>query len=132
MPMVSTLNQVLRPRCEKAIRLSRCLQEGLENRNNHYEEAIAGGKALTAVINSGLRNPVRVFFLADVENQRETEAITAEVVESVLMSSPACRTTTCLKAPGFFWQEDQTDGRNLTKKRENVGYEVVYTEEQVI
>ncbi|CAA9335536.1 Alkaline phosphatase, partial [uncultured Leptolyngbya sp.] len=98
------------------------------------EEAIAAGKA-TAVINSGfIAEPGTGVFLADVENRRETEAITAEVVESGVDVILGGGETDYLPegTVGFFGEEGtREDGRNLIEEAKEMGYEVVYTEEQL-
>ncbi|MBD2104312.1 alkaline phosphatase [Leptolyngbya sp. FACHB-261] len=98
------------------------------------EEAIAAGKA-TAVINSGfIAEPGTGVFLADVESRSETEAITAEVLESGVDVILGGGETDYLPEgeTGFFGEEGtRTDGRNLIEEAEDLGYEVVYTLEQL-
>lgn len=110
-------------------------QEGLtETGTTIMEEAIAAGKA-TAVINSGfIAEPGTGVFLADVESRRETEAITAEVVESGVDIILGGGETDYLPegTVGFFGEEGtRTDGRNLIEEAEELGYTVVYTREQL-
>ncbi len=110
-------------------------QEGLtETGTTIMEEAIAAGKA-TAVINSGfIAEPGTGVFLADVEDRSETEAITAEVVESGVDIILGGGETDYLPegTVGFFGEEGtRTDGRNLVEEAEEMGYTVVYTEEQL-
>jgi glycerophosphoryl diester phosphodiesterase len=110
-------------------------QEGLtETGTTIMEEAIAAGKA-TAVINSGfIAEPGTGVFLADVEDRSETEAITAEVVESGVDIILGGGETDYLPegTVGFFGEEGtRTDGRNLVEEAEEIGYTVVYTEEQL-
>ncbi len=110
-------------------------QEGLtETGTTIMEEAIAAGKA-TAVINSGfIAEPGTGVFLADVESRNDTEAITAEVVESGVDVILGGGETDYLPegTVGFFGEEGtRTDGRNLIEEAEEMGYEVVYTEEQL-
>ncbi|NJO67190.1 MAG: alkaline phosphatase, partial [Leptolyngbyaceae cyanobacterium RM1_405_57] len=98
------------------------------------EEAIAAGKA-TAVINSGfIAEPGTGVFLADVESRSETEAITAEIVESGVDIILGGGETDYLPegTVGFFGEEGtRTDGRNLIEEAEEMGYAVVYTREQL-
>ena len=98
------------------------------------EEAIAAGKA-TAVINSGfIAEPGTGVFLADVENRNQTEAITAEVLESGVDIILGGGETDYLPegTTGFFGEEGtRTDGRNLIEEAEELGYTVVYTREQL-
>ncbi|MBD1939730.1 alkaline phosphatase [Microcoleus sp. FACHB-68] len=98
------------------------------------EEAIAAGKA-TAVINSGfIAEPGTGVFLADVENRNQTEAITAEVLESGVDIILGGGETDYLPegTTGFFGEEGtRTDGRNLIEEAEEMGYTVVYTREQL-
>jgi glycerophosphoryl diester phosphodiesterase len=98
------------------------------------EEAIAAGKA-TAVVNSGfIAEPGTGVFLADVENRSETEAITAEIVESGVDIILGGGETDYLPegTVGFFGEEGtRTDGRNLIEEAEEMGYTVVYTREQL-
>jgi len=110
-------------------------QEGLaETGMTIMEEAIAAGKA-TAVINSGfIAEPGTGVFLADVESRRETEAITAEVVESGVDIILGGGETDYLPEGtiGFFGEEGtRTDGRNLIEEAEEMGYTVIYTREQL-
>jgi glycerophosphoryl diester phosphodiesterase len=110
-------------------------QEGLtETGITIMEEAIAAGKA-TAVINSGfIAEPGTGVFLADVENRSETEAITAEVVESGVDIILGGGETDYLAEGtiGFFGEEGtRTDGRNLIEEAKETGYTVVYTREQL-
>ncbi len=110
-------------------------QEGLtETGTTIMEEAIAAGKA-TAVINSGfIAEPGTGVFLADVESRNDTEAITAEVVESGVDVILGGGETDYLPegTVGFFGEEGtRSDGRNLIEEAEEMGYEVVYTEEQL-
>jgi glycerophosphoryl diester phosphodiesterase len=110
-------------------------QEGLtEPGMTIMEEAIAAGKA-TAVINSGfIAEPGTGVFLADVENRSETEAITAEVVESGVDVILGGGETDYLPegTVGFFGEEGtRTDGRNLIEEAQELGYTVVYTREQL-
>jgi len=110
-------------------------REGLtETGTTIMEEAIAAGKA-TAVINSGfIAEPGTGVFLADVEDRSETEAITAEVVESGVDVILGGGETDYLPegTVGFFGEEGtRTDGRNLIEEAEEMGYTVVYTEEQL-
>ncbi|MBD2152907.1 alkaline phosphatase [Leptolyngbya sp. FACHB-16] len=110
-------------------------QEGLtEAGMTIMEEAIAAGKA-TAVINSGfIAEPGTGVFLADVENRGETEAITAEIIESGVDIILGGGETDYLPEGtiGFFGEEGtRTDGRNLIEEAEEKGYTVVYTREQL-
>ena len=110
-------------------------QEGLADQGTTImEEAIAAGKA-TAVINSGfIAEPGTGVFLADVENRSQTEAITAEVVESGVNVILGGGETDYLPegTVGFFGEEGtRTDGRNLIEEAEELGYTVVYTREQL-
>ena len=110
-------------------------QEGLaEPGTTIMEEAIAAGKA-TAVINSGfIAEPGTGVFLADVENRGQTEAITAEIVESGVDIILGGGETDYLPegTVGFFGEEGtRTDGRNLIEESEVMGYTVVYTREQL-
>ncbi|MBD2258283.1 alkaline phosphatase [Pseudanabaena sp. FACHB-2040] len=98
------------------------------------EEAIAAGKA-TAVINSGfIAEPGTGVFLADVENRGQTEAITAEILESGVDIILGGGETDYLPegTTGFFGEEGtRTDGRNLIEEAQEMGYTVVYTREQL-
>jgi glycerophosphoryl diester phosphodiesterase len=110
-------------------------QEGLTDEGTTImEEAIAAGKA-TAVINSGfIAEPGTGVFLADVENRSETEAITAEIVESGVDVILGGGETDYLPegTVGFFGEEGtRTDGRNLVEEAEEMGYTVIYTREQL-
>ncbi|MBD2039288.1 alkaline phosphatase [Microcoleus sp. FACHB-672] len=110
-------------------------QEGLADQGTTImEEAIAAGKA-TAVINSGfIAEPGTGVFLADVESRSQTEAITAEVVESGVNVILGGGETDYLPegTVGFFGEEGtRTDGRNLIEEAEEMGYTVVYTREQL-
>ncbi|MBD1996664.1 alkaline phosphatase [Leptolyngbya sp. FACHB-541] len=110
-------------------------QEGLTDEGTTImEEAIAAGKA-TAVINSGfIAEPGTGVFLADVESRSETEAITAEIVESGVDIILGGGETDYLPEGtiGFFGEEGtRTDGRNLVEEAEEMGYTVIYTPEQL-
>lgn len=110
-------------------------QEGLTDEGTTImEEAIAAGKA-TAVINSGfIAEPGTGVFLADVENRNQTEEITAEVLESGVDVILGGGETDYLPegTTGFFSEEGtRTDGRNLIKEAEEMGYTVIYTREQL-
>ncbi|MBD2054848.1 alkaline phosphatase [Oculatella sp. FACHB-28] len=110
-------------------------QEGLTDEGTTImEEAIAAGKA-TAVINSGfIAEPGTGVFLADVESRSETEAITAEIVESGVDIILGGGETDYLPEGtiGFFGEEGtRTDGRNLVEEAEEMGYTVIYTREQL-
>ncbi|MGC9524960.1 MAG: alkaline phosphatase [Limnospira sp.] len=98
------------------------------------EEAIAAGKA-TAVINSGfIAEPGTGVFLADVFNRRETEEITAEVLESGANVILGGGETDYLPVGtfGFFGEEGtREDGRNLIEEATDLGYTIVYTREQL-
>ncbi|HEY9735325.1 MAG TPA: alkaline phosphatase, partial [Trichocoleus sp.] len=110
-------------------------QQGLTDAGRTImEEAIAAGKA-TAVINSGfIAEPGTGVFLADVENRGQTEAITAEIVESGVDIILGGGETDYLPegTVGFFGEEGtRTDGRNLVEEAQAMGYTVVYTREQL-
>jgi glycerophosphoryl diester phosphodiesterase len=110
-------------------------QQGLtETGTTIMEEAIAAGKA-TAVINSGfIAEPGTGVFLADVESRNDTEAITAEIVESGVDIIMGGGETDYLPVGtvGFFGEEGtRTDGRNLIEEAEEMGYTVIYTREQL-
>ena len=108
--------------------------EDVEAGTTIMEEAIAADKP-TAVINSGfIAEPGTGVFLATAEDRGEVAEITAEIVESgvnVIMGGgeihylPEGET-------GFFGEEGiRTDGRNLIEEAQEMGYEVVYTLEEL-
>ncbi|MGF1497245.1 MAG: alkaline phosphatase [Elainellaceae cyanobacterium] len=110
-------------------------QEGLADTGTTImEEAIAAGKA-TAVINSGfIAEPGTGVFLADVENRGQTEAITAEILESGVDIILGGGETDYLPEGtiGFFGEEGtRTDGRNLIEEAEEMGYTVIFTREEL-
>jgi len=110
------------------------LQNGAESGSTIMQEAIAAGRP-TAVIQSGfIAEPGTGVFLADAESRGDREGITAQIVESgvdVILGAgeidylPEGET-------GFFGEEGtRTDGRNLITEAEQLGYEVVFTREQL-
>ena len=102
--------------------------------NTIMEDAIAAGKP-TAVINSGfIAEPGTGVFLASVESRRDTEAITAQIVESGVNVILGGGETDYLPVGtvGFFGEEGtRTDGRNLIEEAEEMGYTVVFTLEEL-
>ncbi len=110
------------------------LQNGAESGSTIMQEAIAAGRP-TAVIQSGfIAEPGTGVFLADAESRGDREGITAQIVESgadVILGAGEIdylpEGTT-----GFFGEEGtRTDGRNLIEEAEALGYEVVFTREQL-
>ncbi|MGF1480786.1 MAG: alkaline phosphatase [Cyanophyceae cyanobacterium] len=98
------------------------------------EEAIAAGRP-TAVINSGfIAEPGTGVFLADAESRSDREGITAQIVESgvnVIMGAGEVDYLP-VGTVGFFGEEGtRTDGRNLIEEAEAMGYEVVFTREEL-
>ncbi len=108
---------------------------GVEPGMTIMEEAIEAGKA-TAIINSGLiAEPGTGVFLADVENRRETEEITAQIIESGANVILGAGETDYLPMGtiGFFGEEGtREDGRNLIEEAEAMGYTVVFTQEELL
>ncbi|MGF1512933.1 MAG: alkaline phosphatase [Elainellaceae cyanobacterium] len=102
--------------------------------NTIIEDAIADGKP-TAVINSGfIAEPGTGVFLASVEDRSQTEEITAQIVESGVNVILGGGETDYLPegTVGFFGEEGtRTDGRNLIEEAEELGYTVVFTQEQL-
>lgn len=99
------------------------------------QEAQAAGKAI-GIINSGfIAEPGTGVFLADVDSRRDTEAITAEIVESGADVILGAGETDYLPVGtiGFFGEEGtREDGRNLIEEAEDMGYTVVFTKEQLM
>lgn len=99
------------------------------------QEAQAAGKAV-GIINSGfIAEPGTGVFLADVDNRGETEAITAEILESGAEVILGAGETDYLPVGtvGFFGQEGtREDGRNLIEEAEAMGYTVVFTREELL
>ncbi|AFZ45597.1 Alkaline phosphatase [Halothece sp. PCC 7418] len=110
------------------------LQNGAESGSTIMEEAIAAGKP-TAVIQSGfIAEPGTGVFLADAESRGDREGITAQIVESGVDVILGAGEVDYLPEgeTGFFGVEGtRTDGRNLITEAEALGYEVVYTREQL-
>ncbi|MEB3355622.1 MAG: alkaline phosphatase [Synechococcales bacterium] len=102
--------------------------------NTIMEDAIAAGRP-TAVINSGfIAEPGTGVFLASADNRRDTEAITAQIVESGVNVILGGGETDYLPVGtrGFFGEEGtRTDGRNLIEEATALGYTVVFTLEQL-
>ncbi|MEO0801986.1 MAG: alkaline phosphatase [Cyanobacteria bacterium J06642_2] len=103
--------------------------------NTIMEDAIAAGKP-TAVINSGfIAEPGTGVFLASSESRRDTEEITAQIVESGVNVILGAGETDYLPegTVGFFGEEGtRTDGRNLIEEAEDMGYTVVFTMEDLL
>jgi glycerophosphoryl diester phosphodiesterase len=110
------------------------LVEGAESGSTIMEEAIAAGKP-TAVIQSGfIAEPGTGVFLADAINRGETEEITAQILESGVDVILGAGETDYLPigTVGFFGEEGtREDGRNLIEEAKAMGYEVVYTRDQL-
>ena len=108
---------------------------GVQPGQTIMEEAIVAGKA-TAIINSGLiAEPGTGVFLAEVEDRSETEAITAQIIESGVNVILGAGETDYLPVGtiGFFGEEGtREDGRNLIAEAEAMGYTVVFTQEQLL
>ncbi len=98
------------------------------------EEAIEAGKA-TAVINSGfIAEPGTGAFLSSVASRRDTEQITADILESGVDVIMGAGETDYLPVGevGFFGEEGtREDGRNLIEEAEDLGYTIVYTREEL-
>ncbi|MDB9528062.1 alkaline phosphatase [Oscillatoria sp. CS-180] len=99
------------------------------------QEAQEAGKAI-GIINSGfIAEPGTGVFLADVDSRRDTEAITAEIIESGADVILGAGETDYLPVGtvGFFGEEGtREDGRNLIEEAEAMGYTVVFTKEQLM
>ena len=99
------------------------------------QEAQAAGKAV-GIINSGfIAEPGTGVFLADVDNRGETEAITAEIIDSGAEVILGAGETDYLPVGtiGVFGQEGtRTDGRNLIEEAEAAGYTVVFTRDELL
>jgi len=98
------------------------------------EEAIAAGKG-TAVINSGfIAEPGTGAFLAEVERRSDVSGITTQIVESgvdVILGGGEIHYLP-KGIVGRFGQEGiREDGRNLIEEAEDLGYNVVYTLEEL-
>jgi len=110
------------------------LQGDAESGSTIMQEAIAAGKP-TAVIQSGfIAEPGTGVFLADAESRSDREGITAQIVESGVDVILGAGEVDYLPegVTGFFGEEGtRTDGRNLITEAEVLGYEVVYTREQL-
>ncbi|NBD14774.1 MAG: alkaline phosphatase [Cyanobacteria bacterium] len=110
------------------------LQAGAESGSTIMEEAIAAGKP-TAVIQSGfIAEPGTGVFLADAESRGDREGITAQIIESGVDVILGAGEVDYLPEgeTGFFGVEGtRTDGRNLIEEAQDMGYEVVYTREQL-
>lgn len=97
------------------------------------EEAIAAGKG-TAVINSGIiAEPGTGAFLAAVESRSETQEITRQIVESGVNVILGGGEVDYLPegVEGRYGEGERTDGLNLVERSEELGYTVVYTEEEL-
>ena len=93
------------------------------------EEAQAAGKAV-GIVNSGfIAEPGSGVFLADAVDRGETQAITAEILESgaeVILGAGE-RDYLPAGVEGVFGEGEREDGRNLIEEAEDAGYTVVYT-----
>ncbi len=102
--------------------------------NTIMQQAQAAGKAI-GIINSGfIAEPGTGAFLADVDDRDLTEDITAEILEQLPDVVLGGGETDYLPVGtiGFFGEEGtRTDGRNLIEEAEALGYEVVFTLEQL-
>jgi glycerophosphoryl diester phosphodiesterase len=110
------------------------LQDGAESGSTIMEEAIAAGKP-TAVIQSGfIAEPGTGVFLADAESRGDREGITAQIVESgadVILGAGEVDYLPEGETGVFGVEGTRTDGRNLITEAEQLGYEVVYTREEL-
>ncbi len=102
--------------------------------NTITEDAIAAGLP-TALINSGfIAEPGTGVFAASVADRGETEDITVQIIESGVNVILGGGETDYLPegTVGFFGEEGtRTDGRNLIEEAEALGYEVVFTLEEL-
>jgi glycerophosphoryl diester phosphodiesterase len=105
-------------------------QEGL----TIMEEAQAAGKAV-GVINSGfIAEPGTGVFLADAEDRGEVTEITAEILESgaeVILGAGEIHYLPEGTVGRFGEEGVREDGRNLIEEAQDMGYEVVYTLEEL-
>ena len=99
------------------------------------QEAQDAGKAI-GVINSGfIAEPGTGVFLADVDSRRDTEAITAEILDSGADVILGAGETDYLPIGtiGRFGEEGtREDGRNLIEEAEAAGYTVVFTRDELM
>ncbi|MGV2830093.1 alkaline phosphatase [Myxosarcina sp. GI1(2024)] len=98
------------------------------------EEAIAAGKP-TAVINSGfIAEPGTGVFLSAAEDRDNVAEITAEIVESgadVIMGGGEIHYLPKGTVGRFGEEGIREDGRNLIEEAQEMGYEIVYTREEL-
>ncbi|MEL6903191.1 MAG: alkaline phosphatase, partial [Cyanobacteria bacterium J06606_4] len=99
------------------------------------QEAQAAGKAI-GIINSGfIAEPGTGVFLSDVDSRRDTEEITAEVLDSGAEVILGAGETDYLPVGtvGRFGEEGtREDGRNLIEEAEAAGYTIVYNREELM
>ena len=99
------------------------------------QEAQDAGKAI-GIINSGfIAEPGTGVFLADVDSRRDTEEITAEILDSGADVILGAGETDYLPVGtvGRFGEEGtREDGRNLIEEAEAAGYTVVFTREELM
>ena len=99
------------------------------------QEAQDAGKAI-GIINSGfIAEPGTGVFLADVDSRRDTEEITAEILDSGADVILGAGETDYLPTGvvGRFGEEGtREDGRNLIEEAEAAGYTVVFTREELM
>jgi glycerophosphoryl diester phosphodiesterase len=107
---------------------------GIEPGTTIMEEAIAAGKP-TAVINSGfIAEPGTGVFLATVENRSDVAEITEEIVRSgvnVILGGGEVQYLPEGTVGRFGEEGIRTDGLNLIEEAREMGYEVVYTLEEL-
>lgn len=98
------------------------------------DEAIAAGKP-TAVINSGfIAEPGTGVFLSAAEDRDNVEEITLEIVESgadVIMGGGEIHYLPEGTVGRFGEEGIRTDGRNLIEEAQEMGYEIVYSREEL-